>query len=248
MIIFNILFYLIFPSLFIKSDNYKDILIISPESRKTICSDINIREDVDINGDNNLERIRIIESIPIDIINKNKFPDGYWEGDFFRLTIEDFTKPLIYSEEFYSAYGKFKIYILNLTGTSNLDFIFELQKGHGTNATTHYYVIKHWNGKELEEKATIKGGYWYIHNGKGPLLEYSGTPVYCEREINLEKISYNQYEASFPLSPNCYEIIKYLIPRSKEEADFIKKKNVKLIYIKEKQLYKITGEDEIFKK
>jgi len=72
--------------------------------------------------------------------------------------------------------------------------------------------------------------------------------VYCEREINLEKISYNQYEASFPLSPNCYEIIKYLIPRSKEEADFIKKKNVKLIYIKEKQLYKITGEDEVFKK
>jgi len=188
-----------------------------------------VLEDADLNGDVHFERVRVVPSIPSSVSDPTKFP-GYWEGDCFRITIEDFTKDLIYAEDFCSAYGKFTIYIVNLSAGTNLDLIFDLYKNRGTNVTERYFIVKHWDGKKLDIKAIIPAGMWINHMGTGPLATYSSVPVYCGKELKLTKVSDKQYEAIILLDPDCMEIRKYLLPKTAKQREFITKVTQKIAY------------------
>lgn len=218
----------------------QSMLKIQRDEHTNPAQDAWILNDVDLDGRGNLGRIRVVQALP-QTIASDKYPKEFWEADCFRITVEDFSKPLIYSEEFCTSYGKFTIYIVNLTGGPNPDLIFELFRNRGTNVTEKYFVVKHWDGKRLVTKATIPAGIWMNHKAEGPLTKYSAVPVYCGKELKLVKLSDKQYEASFSLDCECMEIRKYLLPRSVKETEFLNNVAQKLVYDSKTESYNIVN-------
>jgi hypothetical protein len=228
--------------LIVQRNECQSPLKIQRDEHANPAQDAWVLNDVDLDGQGNFGRIRLVKALP-QTIPLDKYPKEFWEDDCYRITVEDFRAPLIYSEEFCTSYGKFTIYVTNLTGGPHPDLIFELYRNRGTDVTEKFFVVKHWDGSKLVTEATIQAGMWMSHTAGGPLANYAAVPAYCAKELKLQKVSGNQYEATFSLDSDCMAIRQYLLPRSTKEKEFIGKVTQRLVHDSKTGSYNLVNVD-----